>query len=814
MKANQGHSSMILRVSSTLILLGALSSALCSAQTASGRAFQGNTSGSSTTFGSSMGNSGQPNAAASQQSPTASMNRNARQNNDGRLNNADEKAQTKENDQKALLPPPPPSEFQLLVESTTGKLLPIFGANLFRGVPSTFAPVDNIPVTPDYTIGPGDELRIQIYGQVNDNITETVDRSGQISLPTIGPVHVAGVSFSHLRDFLISQLSRVNRNFDLNVNLGQLRSIQVFVVGQAQKPGSYSIGSLSTLLNALFASGGPTPQGSLRDIQVLRESKVITHFDLYDLLLHGDKSHDIRLQSGDVLYIPNVGRQVAVLGSVNTPAIYELRGATTFSQAITMAGGPTSVAAVGQVRVDRVADHRERSVLDVNASQLDDAANPVENGDIVSVSSILNKFNNAVTLRGNVTNPGRYEWHSGMRLLDLIPTKSSLITRNYYDRTDSLAHDTADYSTPPLEGQIATAPGAIQHVTGSHSGANAANGSGAPVSQTLAVHSDNFRPQTDVFLQAPDVNWDYAVIQRQSKKDLTISLVPFNPGKLLIDHDMSQNLELEPGDVVTIFSKADVRGPAVEQTRYVHLEGEFVAAGVYSALPRETLRQLIQRVGGFTSDAYLYGSQFTRISTQRLQKQRLDDYADALDAQISSQTSAGISSALTDRDAAAAQSSADIAHAVVNRLRQATPTGRIVMDLKYESAGIDAVPDIELENGDRFIVPKAPSNVAVEGQVYSANAFIWKSHETAKSYLAAAGGPDRSADKHREYILRADGSVVGGGYGAIKGKRLYPGDTVVVPPIVQKGSLLRQLADVSSILSGFGLAAAAINVLK
>ncbi len=210
-------------------------------------------------------------------------------------------------------------------------MLPIFGADLFNSsTPSTFAPVDNIPVTPDYVIGPGDELRLQIWGQVNQRGSFIVDRTGSISLPEVGTIHVAGLQFSQLSDFLKSQLGRVYRNYDLNVNLGQLRSIQVFVVGQAVKPGSFTIGSLSTLLNALFASGGPLPQGSLRDIRVNRGSETVTHFDLYDLLLHGDKSKDVRLEPGDVIaFIPQChGPQVACLSAASPrrPYLRELRG--------------------------------------------------------------------------------------------------------------------------------------------------------------------------------------------------------------------------------------------------------------------------------------------------------------------------------------------------------------------------------------------------------------------------------------------------------------------------------------------------------
>jgi polysaccharide export outer membrane protein len=313
---------------------------------------------------------------------------------------------TQQREETEFVAPPSLTEFQQIVAASAGRVLPIFGANLFNSVPSTFAPVDNIPVTPDYVIGPGDELRLQIWGQVNQRGTYVVDRTGSIVLPEVGVIHVAGLQFSKLDDFLKSQLGRVYRNFDLNTNLGQLRSIPIFVAGQARKPGSFTIGSLSTLLNALFASGGPLPQGSLRDIRVIRGTEMVTHFDLYDLLLRGDKSKDIRLEPGDVIFIPNVGPQVAVFGSVTNPAIYELKEESSFKQVIALAGGLTNVAAGSQVKVERIADHTQRSELNVDISSAD--ATPAQNGDIVSVSSVVDRFQNAVTLRGNVANPGRY----------------------------------------------------------------------------------------------------------------------------------------------------------------------------------------------------------------------------------------------------------------------------------------------------------------------------------------------------------------------------------------------------------------------
>jgi protein involved in polysaccharide export with SLBB domain len=742
-----------------------------------------------------------------------------------------------------------PTEFQQIVSSTTGRPLPIFGAELFTTVPSTFSPVENIPVTPDYVIGPGDELRLQIWGQVTQSNAYIVDRTGTIYMPAVGPIHVAGVQFSQLRDFLKSQLSRVYRNFDLNVNMGQLRSIQIFVVGEARKPGSYTVSSLSTLLNALFASGGPLPQGSLRDIQVRRGGATVTDFDLYDLLLHGDKSKDVRLESGDVIFIPTVGPQAAVLGSVNTPAIYELRGETSFEQLIALAGGRTTLAAGTSVRVERISNHTERSVVDVDLSQPN--AGTVQNGDIVTVSPIVDRFKDAVTLRGNVANPGRYSWFKGMKVSDLIPDRAALVTRNYYEKTNQLGQSNVDYRGPQPEGSLgiangnavtpanpqraqsgaATAAGEEQNgaaetqpsTTGGGQTGTAGTRNGMQQAPTTAPGSAGealtakkglFAATTDVILQAPDIDWSYAVIERQDKVTLSTSLIPFNLGKVILEKDASQNLELQPGDVVTIFSQADIHVPNAQQTRFVRLEGEFNSAGVYSVLPGETLRGLLQRVGGFTPEAYLYASEFTRESVKRLQRQRLSEYADLLEEQISTQTSAAVSGALTEADAASAQAGSKSAQMIVNKLRRTEPTGRIVLEMKPNSQGLAAVPDIVLEDGDRFVVPKLPSSVSVEGQVYDANSFLWRQGGRVKRYLQMAGGPDRGADRKRAYVLRADGSVFSNQYGNFSRSFLYPGDTIVVPPVLQKGNPLRELGNIATILAGFGVTAAAIEVLK
>jgi protein involved in polysaccharide export with SLBB domain len=563
-----------------------------------------------------------------------------------------------------------------------------------------------------------------------------------------------------------------------------------------------------------------------------------------------------------VIFIPFAGPQVAVTGSVNHPAIYELKDETTVAQALALGGGENSVASNANVLLERVYQHEERNVESVSLAQ--SATTIVQGGDILSVRSVVDRFRDAVTLRGNVANPGRYAWHPGMHVSDLIPNRESLITRDYWRKRNQLGQFLLQQSEEPGasnfqaqgmqaqgmqtqtgqrqngqmqamqgqgvpaqamgsqgNGQQQTNEGMLQpsgnaRVSSNESAAQNSSTSsqgGNSVGTALTGGAGLFAPKNVVVLSAPDIDWSYAVIERQDAKTLTTSLIPFNLGKIVLEGDASQDVELLPGDVVTIFSKADIRVPSVQQTRYVRLEGEFVAAGVYSVQPGETLRGLLRRAGGFTPDAYLYASEFTRESTQRVEQQRLNEYADQLEAQVSSSVAANQARAGNASDQASDAASQTAAQAAVARLRRLQPVGRIVLDLTPGSTGIDSVPDIALEDGDRFVVPRVPSNVNVEGQVYSANAFVYEPGKRAQDYMHKAGGPDRQADRRRIFILRADGSVVSRQYANVAKAPIYPGDTVVVPPVLDRRSVLQRTVDIAQIVGNFALSVAALDVL-
>jgi protein involved in polysaccharide export with SLBB domain len=759
--------------------------------------------------------------------------------------NLSRQAATRAQSQPAPLAPEPLTEFQKFAASTTGQILPVFGASLFTGVPSTFSPLDMSPVPPDFVIGPGDELRVRAWGQVNFQTNLRVDRSGEIFLPEIGPVHVAGMPFSALDAHLRSAIGRVYRNFDLTVDVGQIRAIQVYVAGQARRPGVYTVSSLSTLVDALFASGGPSLQGSLRHIQLRRGSTVVADFDLYDLLTSGDKSKDVHLLAGDVVFIPPVGPQVAVTGSVRNPAIYELRENESLAGLLAEAGGVSAVAAEARVSIERIEDHRDRLAMEV-AYDPNGLATPLANGDLVRVFSIVPTYRKTVILRGNTANQGRFAWHPGMRVSDLIPDRDSLITRNYWWKRAQLGlpapefeptagfadmrqpaenHAVAIRPSTPEAISMADQPGLQQDQARPQDNLSAQQrGSSTTLaSQQDRVLTRNPRPEqrTEIRLVAPEIDWDYAVIERQDPDTLKTTLISFDLGKLVLQHDDAQNLELQAGDVISIFSEADIGVPIAQQTKLVRLDGEFVHAGSYTVQPGETLRHLVDRAGGLTPNAYLYGSEFTRESVRATQQARIDEYVRTIEMQTQrgnlALASSGASSAQELASGAAAQGSE---RELMARLSQIRATGRLVLEFKPESQGLGDFPDITMEDGDRIVVPHVPSSVNVVGAVYDQNSFLYAQERRVGMYLRKAGGPTRDADRKHAFIIRADGEVVSRDaersvWGdAFNNLRIYPGDTLVVPEKTFKPSALRGVLDWSQMFSQFALGAASISLLR
>jgi protein involved in polysaccharide export with SLBB domain len=764
-------------------------------------------------------------------------------------------------------------EFQDFVAQSTGRDLSIFGSELFRNVPSTFAPVDNVPVAADYLIGPGDEILVRAWGQLDIDYTVTVDRTGAINIPKIGSINVAGIKYQDLQAHLKAAIGRIFRNFEIAVSLGQLRSIQVFVVGQARRPGSYSVGSMSTLVNAVFAAGGPSAKGSMRGIQLKRGSKVVTELDLYDLLINGDKSKDAPLLPGDVIHFRPVGALVAISGSVNVPAIYELGKDGTLSDLISWAGGLASTASSQRATVERI---DERDVRKVDSLNLGDGGKgfPLRNGDLVNIFAVTPRFDNAVTLRGNVAQPARFPWRQGMRVTDLIPRVDALLSRNYWLRRnqavglDSTIADlvrrnqaagvdipvadllkknlqsaqqeadatladsmrrtqiTADVATVNSDAiKKAATLQMPQAATAAPAGQNAGQGVqlGLQERQERQERQDakgGTKLADEIRRNLSEINWNYAVVERLSPVDLTTALVPFNLGKAILEGDPSQNILLQPGDVVTIFSVDDIQVPVAKQTKYVRLEGEFVNAGIYRVGPGETLRQLVARVGGLTPNAYLFGSEFTRESNRIAQQKKLEETTNRLEREIQSASISRSKNVTTVEEGAGLTQEAQAQQALIARLRQVKAAGRIVLEMPVDDAtSLKDIPDLVLEDSDRFLVPSKPSTISVIGAVYNENAFVYSSQKRMTDYLRQAGGVSRTGNTSDVYLLRVDGSVIskresGWLMSSFEGERLMPGDTIVVPEDFERTTWTKLLKDYGQILYQFGLGAAALKVIR
>jgi protein involved in polysaccharide export with SLBB domain len=732
-----------------------------------------------------------------------------------------------------------PTEFQDFVYASTGQALDYFGYSLFRNVPSTFAPADRIPVTADYVVGPGDEILLRGWGSIDIDYRGIVDRSGNLFVPKVGNINVAGIPYAQLQSYIKNFIERNYKNFELNVSLGQLRSIQIYVVGQARRPGAYTVSALSTLVNALFASGGPSQKGSMRRIQLKRSGKLITEFDMYDLLLNGDKSKDVVLQPGDVIYIPPQSGVVAVTGSVNTQAIYEVKPDEALKAVLEHAGGLTPVASGDKVTVERITN---RAIRSVEEFQLDNTGmtRPVKDGDLITVRSLSARFDNAIILRGNVANPGRYPWTAGERVKDLIPSRDALVTREFWlkqgqftkeDPTIRIADiDLSDRRRNEISG-ITTKESTPK--TGTTIGPLPATGTAAGDSRTTTRSVEEARQKqlreaerrrlenrealkNDIRRSGADINWDYAVVQRLRTTDFTTELIPFNLGKAIAG-DEKENIPIQAGDVVTIFSQADLRIPVDRKSVFVRLEGEFNTAGVYQASPGETLRHLIERVGGLTPGAYLYGSELIRESTKEVQQQRLDDFVRQAERDVENSASRASQNIISAEEALGLNARLDAQRKLIEKLRLQEATGRVVLGIKPGDTDTSAIPEIALEDGDRFIVPNRPATVNVVGAVYNDNAFLHQQDRGLGDYLRMAGGATRDGDKSNIFLIRANGTVIKVGQSigwlTADNRRLMPGDTIVVPQRTDRIGLLRGLRDWSQVFAQFAIGIAGVRAI-
>ena len=694
-------------------------------------------------------------------------------------NNANNNSRAEFGAINAVRSAPLPNQFQRFVQQSTGTALPLFGASLFNN-PAAYSADSAAPAPSEYVLGPGDEVRVQIWGTFDFSGTFVIDRNGQINLPKVGVVTLIGVQLKDLEAVLLQKIGTVFKNVNLNATLGKLRGITVYVVGQATQPGTYNLSSLSTLVNALFVSGGPSEKGSMRNIELKRAGRTITKLDLYDFISKGDKSKDVALMPGDIIMIPPAGKRMALVGATDHAAIYEFKDGDKLRDVLALGGGLSSLASHQDASAERINPQdpktpRKVQSLKLSAQGLDTT---LQDGDVITLLPISPAFANAVTVQGTVAQAVKYPWTANMRITDLIPDSSALISPEYFTRKNNLAIS--------IDATVA--------------------------GKTIASRVNNSINQ---------INWEYALIERLNPKELRTDVIPFNLGKAILQKDPLHNLLLQAGDVITILSNTDVQLPAERKTILVRIEGEVSAPGMYQTLPGETLTQLLQRAGGLTPRAYIYGTEFTRESVRKQQQENLDQVIRRLETQGQSAGATLAANLTGDRAAQAAtlqQQQQQRMQAQIASLRALRSKGRVSLEL---DANKPELPSLILEDGDTILVPTLPAFVAAAGSVNNDNVFIFRQGKTVADVLVAAG-LNEDSEPNQAFVLRADGSIFSrrsaGWLSRFEGAKLMPGDTVVVPSKVDRESgyntLMRGLRDWTQIFSNLGIGAAAIRTLR
>lgn len=876
-------------------------------------------------------------------------------------------------EQRGLKPPPLEEiEFQRFVLSATGQGLPLYGYELFVK-PTSFAPAQAAPVPAGYILGAGDEVVVQVNGLAEISEKFVINRDGRINLPKVGALNLAGVALSDAEKVIAAHLGKVYRNFTVNVSLGRLRSIEVFVVGQARKPGKYVISSMSGMVNALLETGGPSSNGSMRSIALRRAGKIVATLDLYAFLSQGDNSADVPLLTGDIIYIPPAGPRAAVLGTINAPAIYELRNNETIAQVLALSGGLPTLAAPQKAQLERVDSNRdiaryvEDFALDAAGQQL-----VLKGGDILTVLQISPQISNVVTVQGNVATPLRYNHRPGMRVADLLSDKRLLIPGSYWADVNQGAR-ISSYSNPEVNLDYATIqrldPVALRTKTIAFNLAKAvaqdpsenvellsgdivtiyaADDAGVETDNSVTLTGelvggtkrfvwregftikdiipstqwlvdyygywqraaklgrkrDNARkdgledptpnptrPQTttpndikrslnpgqrdlrgegrlaltasrmndsqaesatygtktqdrlplrggavvedDNELQTgalrsfgQEINWNYAQVLRRVPSTLQTKSITFNLGRAVIEGQTADNIRLEAGDQVALFTTAQVAVPTEKRSQMVTLTGEVAVPGKYQLQPGDTLPDLIKRAGGLGKYAFPYGTIFVRESTRLQQQENLNKSVRRMRAQVDAQIAALAQNATDAEKAATVQAQIAGQQQLLKRLEEVKASGRVSLDLEPDRVEL---PAIALEDGDVITVPQRSSFVGVFGEVYAESALIHKPKLTVADYLNKAG-VTRDADLDNLIIVRADGTVEGSGnsnslwsrsalWGAgFQDKTLNPGDSIFVPSAVDRRTaynlFMQGAKDWTSLIYQFALGAAAFKTLR
>jgi polysaccharide export outer membrane protein len=730
-----------------------------------------------------------------------------------------------------------------------------FGYDLFQGVPSTFAPVKDIQVPIDYVVGPGDILNIQLYGNEAASYALTVGRDGRIKFPKLGPISVSGMGFDAVRATLEQRVSQQLIGTQVSVTMGDLRSIRVFVLGEAEKPGSYTVSGLSTMTNALFVSGGVKTIGSLRNIELKRNGQLVSVLDLYDLLLHGDTSGDRQLMPGDVIFIPPIGVTTTVYGAVRRPAIYELKKEKTAEQLVDIAGGLSPDADGKLAQLERIDSSRLREMRNIDLNSSAGRNTEILTGDKLRVPAIRPTLENSVELSGFVFRPGAFQYRAGLRLSDILGSFDELrpgADRHYVmirrevppeqkiqvisadlERALSARGSAADPELHPRDRVIVFDLTANRNRTVSPITDDLKLQASAAVPAQVVVIGGEVRVpglypleptmhisdliraggslEDSAYTGEAELN-RYEVVDGKERQTalLEVNLAAIH------HNEPGADLELRPYDILVI-----KKTPQWEQPGSIVLNGELRHPGRYPIHRGETLSSVLKRAGGLSDIAFEEGAVFIRDELKQREKEQLEKLSDRLQSDLAALSLEAVStSAVTNGGGGgnAAQALA-IGQELIQQLRNTKPVGRLVVDLHQVINGRPGGPgDVILRGGDMLLIPKKMQEVTVLGEVQSPTSHLYRAGLTRNDYIAKSGGTTQKADRKRIYVVRANGDVVSGGrsgwFRRSQSVEMRPGDTIVVPLDTERVAPLPLWTSITTIVYNLAIALLAIHSVQ
>lgn len=681
---------------------------------------------------------------------------------------------------------------------------PIFGAELFRSKNSSFEPDLKLATPLNYIVGPQDQLNINVYGNSVANWQLDVSPEGNINIPGVGLLNVAGKTISSASAAIKARLAASNyaigRGTDVKVTLGNIRSIKVIMVGQLVKPGTYTLPSLATVFNALYSAGGPNDNGSFRDIEVIRNNRIIAHLDIYDFLVKGDQKNNISLQDQDIIRVPTYRTRVNLTGQVKTRALFEVLPGETLQDVLNFAGGFTDSAYTAKIKVTQISDQQLR-ITDVPES---DYANYIPlRGDKYTVESIINRFENRVIIGGAVFRPGEYELQKGLTLEQLIKKANGL-------KEDAFMHRGTITRLNP-DNSLETIPFNVKDVL--------AGGSDIALEREDSVHVFSIFDLKDKYMVT--INGEvrkpgtFAYSGGETVADLILKAGGFAEGASMkrievarrinnsdqssktgavsqvfsvnIDTDLKPgqgDFELMPFDIVSVYGL-----PGYEKQKIVKVEGEVLYPGTYTISNKdEKISDLIKRAGGLTASADVEGGTLKRdnIAILGLNKNKSD--------------TASVEQERIDR---------------LNRLKRSyrDSTDNTSLQARNNYVGIDLKSilespgssiDLLIEDGDLLRIPKMQQIVRVNGEVLYPSAVVYSSSKSFKGYVLNAGGFSPRALRSGAYIVYPNGTVKGtskflffNSHPAVK-----PGSEIFVPTKPEpRGNSLQTVLGLSTALA-------------